>query len=99
VKPFGSFSGDMILQQANMFAAHPPTAGSAHAQRAAMPVIGFLGSTSAQVTVKQLEAFRKGFEAAFANLSQKPDATLLVTDHGRKAHGGETDDAVAGSHR
>ena len=25
-----------------------------------MPVIGFLGSTSAQVTVKDLEAFRKG---------------------------------------
>jgi putative tryptophan/tyrosine transport system substrate-binding protein len=25
-----------------------------------MPVIGFLGSSSAQVTVKSLEAFRKG---------------------------------------
>jgi len=33
---------------------------AARAQQAAMPVIGFLGSTSAQVTVKDLEAFRKG---------------------------------------
>jgi hypothetical protein len=33
----------------------------ARAQQAAMPVIGFLGSSSAQVSVKNLEAFRKGF--------------------------------------
>src|SRR5262249_7339831 len=33
---------------------------AARAQQPAMPVIGFLGSTSAQVTVKDLEAFRKG---------------------------------------
>ncbi len=30
------------------------------AQQPAMPVIGFLGSSSAQMSVKQLEAFRKG---------------------------------------
>jgi putative tryptophan/tyrosine transport system substrate-binding protein len=33
---------------------------AARAQQPAMPVIGFLGSRSAQVTVKSLEAFRKG---------------------------------------
>ena len=33
---------------------------AARAQQAPMPVIGFLGSTSAQVTVKDLDAFRKG---------------------------------------
>jgi len=33
---------------------------AALAQQPAMPVIGFLGSSSAQVTVKNLEAFRKG---------------------------------------
>ena len=33
---------------------------AARAQQAAMPVIGFLGSSSAQVSVKNLEAFRKG---------------------------------------
>jgi hypothetical protein len=33
---------------------------AARAQQPAMPVIGFLGSTSAQVSVKHLEAFRKG---------------------------------------
>ena len=33
---------------------------AAHAQQPAMPVIGFLGSSSAQVTVKSVEAFRKG---------------------------------------
>src|SRR5262244_4002795 len=32
----------------------------AHAQQVAMPVIGFLGSSPAQVSVKNLEAFRKG---------------------------------------
>jgi putative ABC transport system substrate-binding protein len=32
----------------------------AHAQQPAMPVIGYLGSSSAQVSVKNLEAFRKG---------------------------------------
>jgi hypothetical protein len=32
----------------------------ARAQQPAMPVIGFLGSSSAQVSVKHLEAFRKG---------------------------------------
>jgi ABC transporter substrate binding protein len=31
-----------------------------HAQPSAMPIIGFLGPTSAQVSVKNLEAFRKG---------------------------------------
>jgi putative tryptophan/tyrosine transport system substrate-binding protein len=31
------------------------------AQQATMPVIGFLGSSSAQVSVKNREAFRKGF--------------------------------------
>jgi putative tryptophan/tyrosine transport system substrate-binding protein len=30
------------------------------AQQPAMPVIGFLGSSSAQATVKNIEAFRKG---------------------------------------
>jgi putative ABC transport system substrate-binding protein len=35
----------------------PLTAG---AQQPAMPVVGFLGSSSAQVSVKWLEAFRKG---------------------------------------
>jgi putative tryptophan/tyrosine transport system substrate-binding protein len=30
------------------------------AQQAAMPVIGFLGGSSAQVGAKRLEAFRKG---------------------------------------
>ena len=34
---------------------------AAHAQQPAVPVIGFLGSSSAQVSVKNLEAFRKGF--------------------------------------
>ena len=33
---------------------------AARAQQPAMPVIGFLGSTTAQVSVKRLEAFRKG---------------------------------------
>jgi putative tryptophan/tyrosine transport system substrate-binding protein len=33
---------------------------AARAQKPAMPVIGFLGSSSAQMSVKQLEAFRKG---------------------------------------
>jgi putative ABC transport system substrate-binding protein len=33
---------------------------AAPAQQPAMPVIGFLGSSSAQMSVKQLEAFRKG---------------------------------------
>ena len=33
---------------------------AARAQQSAMPVIGFLGSSSAQVSVKNLEAFRKG---------------------------------------
>ena len=33
---------------------------AARAQQQAMPVIGFLGSSSAQVSVKNLEAFRKG---------------------------------------
>src|SRR5262244_1165463 len=33
---------------------------AARAQQAAMPVIGFLGSSSAQATVKNIEAFRKG---------------------------------------
>jgi hypothetical protein len=33
---------------------------AARAQQAAMPVVGFLGSSSAQVSVKNLEAFRKG---------------------------------------
>jgi putative ABC transport system substrate-binding protein len=33
---------------------------AARAQQPAMPVIGFLGSSSAQATVKNLEAFRKG---------------------------------------
>jgi putative tryptophan/tyrosine transport system substrate-binding protein len=33
---------------------------AARAQQPAMPVIGFLGSSSAQMSVKQLEAFRKG---------------------------------------
>src|SRR5215469_8541185 len=33
---------------------------AARGQQPTMPVIGFLGSTSAQVTVKDLEAFRKG---------------------------------------
>jgi putative ABC transport system substrate-binding protein len=33
---------------------------AARAQQAAMPVIGLLGSSSAQVSVKRLEAFRKG---------------------------------------
>jgi len=33
---------------------------AARAQQPAMPVIGFLGSTSAQVSVKHLDAFRKG---------------------------------------
>jgi putative tryptophan/tyrosine transport system substrate-binding protein len=33
---------------------------AARAQQAAIPVIGFLGSSSAQVSVKDLEAFRKG---------------------------------------
>jgi|SRR5215471_8734970 len=32
----------------------------AQGQQPAMPVIGFLGSSSAQVSVKNLEAFRKG---------------------------------------
>jgi len=32
----------------------------ARAQQPAVPVIGFLGSSSAQVSVKNLEAFRKG---------------------------------------
>src|SRR4029453_18960235 len=33
---------------------------AARAQQRALPMIGFLGPTSAQVTVKNLEAFRKG---------------------------------------
>jgi putative tryptophan/tyrosine transport system substrate-binding protein len=33
---------------------------AARAQQAGMPVVGFLGSTSAQAIVKSLEAFRKG---------------------------------------
>ena len=33
---------------------------AARAQQPAVPVIGFLGSSSAQVSVKSLEAFRKG---------------------------------------
>src|SRR5262245_25958841 len=33
---------------------------AARAQQPAMPVIGFLGSSSAQATVKNIEAFRKG---------------------------------------
>jgi putative ABC transport system substrate-binding protein len=33
---------------------------AARAQQPALPVVGFLGSSSAQVTVKWLEAFRKG---------------------------------------
>src|SRR6516164_5055561 len=33
---------------------------AARAQQPALPVIGFLGSSSAQVSVKHLEAFRKG---------------------------------------
>ena len=33
---------------------------AARAQQPAVPVIGFLGSSSAQVTVKSLEAFHKG---------------------------------------
>jgi putative tryptophan/tyrosine transport system substrate-binding protein len=33
---------------------------AARAQQPAMPVIGFLGSTSAEMSVKRLEAFRKG---------------------------------------
>ena len=33
---------------------------AARAQQSAMPVVGFLGSSSAQVSVKNLEAFRKG---------------------------------------
>jgi putative ABC transport system substrate-binding protein len=32
----------------------------ARAQQPAMPVIGFLGSSSGQASVKNLEAFRKG---------------------------------------
>jgi hypothetical protein len=35
------------------------------AQQPAMPVIGFLGSSSAQVSVKDLEAFRKGLSETF----------------------------------
>jgi putative tryptophan/tyrosine transport system substrate-binding protein len=34
---------------------------AARAQQPKVPVIGFLGSSSAQVSVKNLEAFRKGF--------------------------------------
>jgi putative tryptophan/tyrosine transport system substrate-binding protein len=37
---------------------------AARAQQVAMPVIGFLGSSSAEVSVKWLEAFRKGFKPA-----------------------------------
>jgi putative tryptophan/tyrosine transport system substrate-binding protein len=37
---------------------------AARAQQAATPVIGFLGSSSAQVSVKNLEAFRKGLGEA-----------------------------------
>src|SRR6516162_904373 len=33
---------------------------TARAQQAAVPVVGFLGPSSAQVSVKHLEAFRKG---------------------------------------
>src|SRR5262245_10612705 len=33
---------------------------AARAQQAAVPVIGFLGGTSAEISVKRLEAFRKG---------------------------------------
>ena len=33
---------------------------AASSQQPAMPVIGFLGASSAQATVKNLEAFRKG---------------------------------------
>src|SRR5262245_29484505 len=33
---------------------------AARAQQPAMPVVGFVGSSSAQVSVKNLEAFRKG---------------------------------------
>src|SRR5262245_50816159 len=33
---------------------------AARAQQPGMPVIGFLGATSAEMTVKRLEAFRKG---------------------------------------
>ena len=33
---------------------------AARAQQPAIPVIGFLGSSSAQASVKDLEAFRKG---------------------------------------
>src|SRR5215510_14164425 len=36
---------------------------AARAQQPAVPVIGFLGSSSAQVSVKSLDAFRKGLSA------------------------------------
>jgi putative ABC transport system substrate-binding protein len=40
---------------------------AARAQQAAMPVIGFLGSASAEMSVKSLEAFRRGLrETGFA---------------------------------
>ena len=40
---------------------------AARAQQPAVPVIGFLGSSSAQVSVKNLEAFRKGLSQTGSN--------------------------------
>jgi hypothetical protein len=51
---------------------------AARAQQPAMPVVGFLGSSSAQVSVKNLEALRKGHKSLEMLRVYCRDAELFV---------------------